>query len=132
MNISKIKPIEKMSSNMINMSGPLNLELINDSINLYMFVHMTLKTVPMKENNYKIDEKYKSNEEVWWDMKISMKMEMIIRNILINDKNVKSMKGIVLQNYLGSKVYLLTGYFPSTEYIKSVINMYSFLNTYNK
>lgn len=55
---------------------------------------------------------------------ISLKMELILKNILLYDTNIKYVTDEYLVNYLLTKVYLLTETFINRSFVISAINLY--------
>ena len=114
-NLEKLKPITEMCSIFVNMNEKLDIKKIDASINLYMFVHLSMLIE---------EEKQPPEKNEYWLIKLALKMEMIYRNIILNDKNTFMLKDHELFGYLMGKAYLLTGYYPCTEFVKSVIKIY--------
>lgn len=122
-----LKPIKEICSIIVNVHGPLDIKSIEDSINLYCFVTVI--------ENLERDKNWKQSKEDYWEMKNSLKMEMILRNILVNDKNISRMNDNQLEGYLTGKIMVLTKTLIPTIFTKSIIKAYRngvFLNDINK
>lgn len=111
-----LKPITEMCSILVNMHGPLDLKNIEDSINLATFVYVV--------GNLEHDPGWKMEKKEYWLMKLSLKMEMILRNIMFNDKYAMKLTDSQLEGYLMGKAHVITGFFPPLIYVRSVIKVY--------
>lgn len=121
-----LKPIKETCSILVNVHGPLDMKSIEDSINLYCFVTVI--------ENLERDKNWTQSKEDYWEMKNSLKMEMILRNILVNDKNISRMTDNQLEGYLTGKIMVLTKTLIPPIFTKSIIKAYRngiFLNDIN-
>lgn len=124
--ILNLKPITDICSILVNVHGPLDMKSIEDSINLYCFVTVI--------ENLERDKNWTQSKEDYWEMKNSLKMEMILRNILVNDKNISRMTDNQLEGYLTGKIMVLTKTLIPPIFTKSIIKAYRngiFLNDIN-
>lgn len=124
--ILNLKPITDICSIIVNVLGPLDMKSIEDSINLYCFVTVI--------ENLERDKNWTQSKEDYWEMKNSLKMEMILRNILVNDKNISRMTDNQLEGYLTGKIMVLTKTLIPPIFTKSIIKAYRngiFLNDIN-
>jgi len=115
-NFTELKPITEMCSIFVNMSEPLDLKKIEESINLSTFVYVV--------GNLEHNPGWKMEKKEYWLMKLSLKMEMILRNIMFNDKYAMKLTDSQLEGYLMAKAYIITGHYPSLVYLRSVIKVY--------
>jgi hypothetical protein len=114
--ITELNPITEVCSILVNIHGPLNLKDIEDSINFATFVYVT--------ENLEHDREWNMEKKEYWLMKLSLKMEMILRNIMFNDKSAMKLTDSQLEGYLMGKAHVITGHFPPLIYVRSVIKVY--------
>jgi hypothetical protein len=110
--IKELKPITSICGIFVNLDEKLNLKIIDAAINVYMIIP------------YLYFDKKETNKKEYWLEKLALKMEMVLRNIMLNDKITFNLKDHELAGYLMGKAYLLTGHYPCKEFVKSVITIY--------
>lgn len=110
-----LTPIKKPCDIIAQNSGLLSIEDIETYINIYIYY---VGISSLKNNKFFTSDEYKKKI-------MELKMELIIRNILLYDKNVYDLiADYELINFIKTKIYLLTQYFINDEFIESVINCY--------
>ena len=120
-NITVIEPISEICSVLVNVHGAIDLESITESVMLAIAV--------ANFGHYEHTGEFKYNKKEGESKKLSLIMEMILRNIIINDEYAARLKDHELLGYLMAKAYLITGIYPSPDFVRSVIKIYRiFLN----
>ncbi len=94
--------------------GATTMEDIDLVINIYIY-YSGIKSIA--------DNEFISSSQLKKQF-ASLKMELILKNILLYDKNVKYVSDENLINYLITKVYLLTEIFINRSFVISVVNLY--------
>jgi len=118
--ITELKPITEMCSILVNMNEPLDLKKIDGSIEAFMIASFYIQSEINCDNK---DWKF-MNKKDYELMKLTLKMEMILRNIILNDKSAMKLTNSQLEGYLTAKAYIITGHYPSLVFTKSVIKTY--------
>lgn len=114
--VVELNPITEMCSIFVNMNGPLDLKAIDESIILFIHIYMCGKM--------EHDPEWKLGENERSLMRLSLKMEMILRNIMFNDEFAMKLTDSQLEGYLTAKAYIHTRHYPPLIYVRSVIKMY--------
>lgn len=115
--ITQLEPITEPCSILVNVYGALDLNKIEESV----LVFMAVKTFGHYINTSEWLYRDKKEREL---KRLSLKMEMIMRNMILNDEHAMKLNEHQLLGYLMAKAYLLTGHYPSTDFIRSAVKLY--------